>query len=96
MQKPLLCSWREELDFGRDPLLVQRDILAGGPVAGGNMLMQKMVVAGEEQAVRSLLTRGEDFAGDVPPHVKLILGPESLGINEGSHHSTIRRLMVRF
>ena len=58
------------------------------------MLMQNMVVAGEEQAVRSLLTRGDDFAGDVPPHVRFILGPESLGINEGDRHSTMRRLMV--
>ena len=74
--------------------MVQRDILAGNTVAAGNMLMQNMVVAGEEQAVRSLLTRGDDFAGDVPPHVRLILGPNSLGISEGDRHTTMRRLMV--
>ena len=52
-----------------------------------------MVVAGSEQAVKALLTR-DDFAGDVPPHVRPILGQNSLGINEGDRHTIIRRLMV--
>lgn len=84
---------REELDFGRDPLLVQRDILKGEPLAEGNMLMQKMLVVGREAEVREVLSRGDDFNGDVPPHVKLILGKESLGLNEGTKHGTLRRLM---
>ena len=55
--------------------------------------VKNMVVAGAEAAVKTLLTR-DDFAGDVPPHVRLILGPNSLGINEGDKHAAMRRLMV--
>ena len=38
-------KWQEELDFGRDPYVVQQDILAGNAVAGGNMLMQVTVAS---------------------------------------------------
>ena len=55
----------EEFDFGRDPLLVQRDILNGAPLAEGNMLMQKMVIIGRETEVREVLSRGDEFAGSV-------------------------------
>ena len=53
-------KWQEELDFGRDPYVVQQDILAGNAVAGGNMLMQVTVAKSLGFARASLV--GEDLS----------------------------------
>lgn len=86
--------WWQELDFSRDPFVVQSEVLQGNELALCNYLLANQLFVGSMDTAKEVLVKqGEVFDFDAPPHMLYLLGSESVGTSPCEKHMFLRKLL---